>query len=319
MKYRSILVLFVAIGLGAVSVFLAHQWLGQAPQTAAAPAPEIKLNKVVVARVPLYFGNHLAHENLKEVPWPDTAVPPGAFTSIDDLIKDGEDRVVLRTIEANEPVLATKVSGFGGRATLSSVISEGMRAMTIRVNDVHGVAGFVLPGDRVDVLITREEEGSNRPFTDVLLQKVKVLGIDQEASEQKDDPIVARAVTLEVTARQSQKLALGQTVGTLSLNLRDSLNVEAEETRTVTLADLRDGEVTAPPEPPKQVVKTVVRKAAPRRSSAYSVRVVRALQATQQTVKRESASAAPAPRRTSPPPQNTAPAAPSPRPLVPGF
>ena len=115
-------------------------------------------------------------------------------------------RVVLTAIEANEPMLSSKITGPGQRATLSAVIADGMRAVTIRVNDVDGVAGFVLPGDRVDVALTRQADKNNT--NDVVLQNIKVLAIDQTADERTDKPSIARAVTLEVDSTDAQKLAL---------------------------------------------------------------------------------------------------------------
>ena len=188
--------------------------------------------------------------------------------------------------------MASKVSGFGGRAILSAVIAPDMRAVTIRVNDVNGVAGFVLPGDHVDILLTRKEGGSSL-FTDVLLQNVKILGIDQVASENLEKPKVAKAATLEVTQIQAQKLALAQRVGQLSLALRDLLNVEAELTRTITVSDLRVGEAIEPPNQdvakdvtPKKPKKPVIVKTV-RADPGLSVRVVRALKASEYKVEAE--------------------------------
>lgn len=124
------------------------------------------------------------------------------------------------------------------RMTLSSMIGGEHRAITIRVNDVLGVGGFVLPGDRVDVLLTRAA-GNEQPATDVLLQNIKVLGIDQEASEKKDAPMVARAVTVEVTSEEAQRITLGTQVGTLSLALRNASDSQPAQARTIGLNDLR--------------------------------------------------------------------------------
>ncbi|HYD29643.1 MAG TPA: Flp pilus assembly protein CpaB [Azospirillaceae bacterium] len=286
MKSRALIMLFFALILGGLSVFMARQWVQSNSGGSVAEQPGMELTTVVVARVPLYFGNQLSRENLQEVQWPRATVPPGVFPSVEELLKDGQNRVALQTIEANEPVLAYKVSGLGGRATLSSVITDGMRAVTIRVNDVNGVAGFVLPGDRVDVMITREES-QQQPVTDILLQNVKVLGIDQDASEKKDKPQVARAVTLEVTPEQAQKLTLGGTVGTLSLSLRNLANVDPASLRTITLKDLRVGEVMKDSQP-------VVAVQAPRKSTSVrssgggeggSVRIVRGINSTVVSVK----------------------------------
>jgi pilus assembly protein CpaB len=118
-----------------------------------------------------------------------------------------------------------------------------MRAVTIRVNDVDGVAGFVLPGDRVDVALTRQADKVNT--NDVVLQNVKVLAIDQIADERTDKPAIARAVTLEVNATDAQKVALASTVGNLSLMLRRAGEARAAATRRVTLGDLSNGMLSA--------------------------------------------------------------------------
>src|SRR5207244_7593385 len=120
----------------------------------------------------------------------------GNLSSPPRATKSGERRVALAAIERDEPVLSWKVTGPGQRASLSAVLGSDKKAMTIRVNDVSGTAGFVLPGDRVDVLLTRTEDKTG--YTDVLLQNVRALGIDQLADERTEKPSVAKAVTLEV-------------------------------------------------------------------------------------------------------------------------
>lgn len=271
MRKTAILMLMLAVGLGAASVYLARDWLqNQTPEpTVAAAKPAFELTTIVVAKRPLNFGDTLTGEYLNEVNWPAGNFPEGAFRSIDELIggENGENRVALRAIQVNEPVLRTKITGFGGKATLSTILEKDMRAVTIRVNDVNGVAGFVLPGDRVDVLLTRDEStGGSRNnaslITDILLQNQKVLGIDQKANDDEDKPKVARAVTLEVTPRDAQKLALASQVGSLSLALRNQTNVDPESARTVRIEDLK-GTVTVVAQP-KPVAATAP-KPAPRR------------------------------------------------------
>jgi pilus assembly protein CpaB len=128
---------------------------------------------------------------------------------------------------------------------LSAIIRDGMKAVTIRVNDVDGVAGFVLPGDHVDVLVTRQPE-KNNSNTDVVLQNVRVLAIDQLADDATDKPMVAKAVTLEVDTIAAQRLSLAGSVGALSLALRKAGELTAESTRRVSLIDLESGYATAP-------------------------------------------------------------------------
>lgn len=272
MRYRAFVMLGLALVLGLASTFLVREWLaGQAQSGPTTPA--LALTKIVVARVPLGFGAQISSEHLYLATWPADAVPKGAFTSVDDVSGLPGGRVVLRSIEANEPVLATKVSGEGGRATLSTIIGDGMRALTIRVNDVNGVAGFVLPGDRVDILLTREKRGTDAS-NDILLQNVRVLGVDQEASDRKDKPVVARAVTLEVDPEQAQKLTLAAEIGSLSLALRNHANAVEAKVRTVTLSDLRPATPAA--------VKTA--RPAP---SGHPVAIMRGTETSRVNVRRE--------------------------------
>ncbi len=190
------------------------------------------------------FGAELADANLREIDWPANALPAGAFGSKAELIKSGERRVVLSAIEVNEPILKWKITGPGQRASLSSLIENGMKAITIRVNDVLGVAGFVLPGDRVDVALTRTEsvEGQSdknkHTFTDVLLQHVRVLGVDQIADDRSDKATVVKAVTLEVGTEDAQKLVLASTVGTLSLILRPAGSNSTAQVGRITIREL---------------------------------------------------------------------------------
>jgi pilus assembly protein CpaB len=144
---------------------------------------------------------------------------------------------VLTAIEANEPVLASKITGQGQRATLSAMLGEGHKASTIRVNDIDGVAGFVLPGDRVDVMLSRQIDKGNAT-NDVVMKNVKVLAIDQVADERTDKPSVAKAVTLEVDIAGAQKLALASQIGTLALALRKAGDSEPTASRLITITDL---------------------------------------------------------------------------------
>lgn len=286
MRSQSVLVLAIAAFLGLIAVFVANALLRDEPeQVATAPAG---LAKVVVARVPLYFGSSVTSEHLKTVDWPADSVPPGAFRSVNEVLGGGT-RVALRPIELNEPVLASKISGKGGRLSLSGLIAEDKRAATIRVNDVVGVGGFLLPGDRVDVMITRALPGDNKDeqtITDVLIQNVRVVGVDQDANEAKDKPQIVKAVTVEVTQEQAQKLALGQQVGTLSLALRNLTNMASEAPRTVRLTDLRDGATSAAPV--RIAYRTVTRYRGPSRPRAVTptVEVVRGTQASNYAVNR---------------------------------
>ena len=289
MKMRAIWMLGLALVLAVTSVYLARSWIQNQvqPQIVQEAVPQIELTTVVVAATPLFFGNNIRREHLREVDWPADVVPPGSFTSIDEILgEDQEERVAMRAIEINEPILRAKISGFGGRASLSALLAPDMRASTIRVNDINGVAGFVLPGDHVDIMLTRSasdggKRNSNDLITDVLLQNIKVLGIDQDANDERDKPGVVKAVTLEVTPVQAQKLVLAMRLGRLSLALRHVTNVEAESpTKTVSLSDLKVGEANLSPQPPsseknKPAKKTTVVVKTTKKKKGPSVRIVR--------------------------------------------
>jgi pilus assembly protein CpaB len=236
MRLGSILMFGLAIVFGLAAVFLAQSWL-ESQKTLASRAPEITtpsvpMKTVVIAAQPLRFGTEIKREHLREVEWPVSATPSGTFESISDLLTNEGRRAVLSPIEASEPVLSWKVTGPGERATLSAVVEDGMRAMSVRINDVLGVAGFVLPGDRVDIMLTRDN------YTDILLQNVKILAIDQTADERHDKPKTGKTATVEVNTVDAQKLTLAQTVGSLSLALRAAGSVKAAAPRRVTMSDL---------------------------------------------------------------------------------
>ncbi|MDX8496396.1 Flp pilus assembly protein CpaB [Mesorhizobium sp. VK22B] len=239
MRANTVIMIILAGVFGVLAVVLANIWLAN-QRNAMAQSEGVKRDTVVVAAVPLKFGDTLTADKLQEIAWPAGAVPAGAFKTTKDLLAGEGAKQALQTIGANEPVLASKITGPGQRATLSAVLGEGMKAVSIRVNDVLGVAGFVFPGDRVDILLTRavHDGGTDKSFVDVLLQSVKVLAIDQVADESKDSPTVVKAVTVEVNTKDAQKLTLAAGAGQLSLALRQAAANKGETTERVTLSDL---------------------------------------------------------------------------------
>jgi pilus assembly protein CpaB len=240
MKTRALLTFLCGIGLASTSVYLVHEKLGDGPDTGLVAAePSIVVGSVVVASTDLAFGHRLRGEHLREAPWPVEARPEGSFETIEELLGDPrEERVVLKAMSKGEPVMTNKVSGFGARATLSIKLEDGKRAFSIRVNDVSGVAGFLLPGDRVDVLLTRQIGNTRDLVTDVILQNTVVLGIDQLSEEDREKPHVARTATVEVTPRDAQKLALAMQAGTLSLALRNVAAADEPKLHTVNIGDV---------------------------------------------------------------------------------
>lgn len=298
MNKRAVVMLGLAAVLAVASVLIARSWLQSQVQPVAL-VQQIQTTPVVVASSPLYYGNKIRAEHLKVVAWPSSSLPLDTFQSTAEVLGDDKPRSALRVIEAGEPILKSKVSGFGDRASLSALITPSMRATTVRVNDVVGVAGFVLPGDRVDVLLTRKLE-KGEMINDVLLQNIRVLGIDQNASQAGNEPSVARAVTLEVTTSQSQKLALAQQVGSLALSLRNISNIVAVATKTMRIRDLKGGEANKP-KVAKPVRRISATRRAPRIKRVSNVNVVRAMHTTNYEVMHEpwkSNPAAPAQNRT---------------------
>jgi pilus assembly protein CpaB len=239
----------IAAVVGGVTVIGGRYYMERAnnrPQPAVvAPAPApAPTTKVVVASQPLRFGMELSTQQLKEVAWPADALPPGASTSLADFLKGPEKRVVIAAMEPNEPVLAGKVTGPGQRATLSAILSPGMTAVTIQLGEKDGVGGLVMPGDRVNVTFTRR--GSEEQiFSDVLLQNIRVLAIDQRAEK----PVALRHATLEVMPQDAKRVALAGTIGTLSLMLRrvgeDSAGAQGKVAVKDLLPELGDADTTA--------------------------------------------------------------------------
>ncbi len=242
MRKSTLIMIVVAAVFGLMAVFVAQSWLNRQAEArlksldALAQRKPAATQTMVVAARPLRFGNELNHTALREIAWPEGALPAGSYNTAQELLAGGR-RVVLAAIEPNEPVLASKITGAGQRATLSAIIGPNMKAVTIRVNDVDGVAGFVLPGDRVDILMTRQLE-KTAATNDVVLQNARVLAIDQVADERTDKPSVVKAVTVEVDITGAQRLSLASQVGNLSLALRKAGESDSMSTRLVTLADL---------------------------------------------------------------------------------
>lgn len=251
---RALWSLLIGLMLAVVAVVGVGRMLGEQPE---AQAP-FKVVSVVVAAHDLGFGTELGKAVLTVKDWPEDSLPEGSFATIEEVLGDGEEpRVVIKPIVTGEPVLASKITGFGAKATMSTVLPEGKRAFSVRVNDVSGVAGFLLPGDRVDVLLTRQIEERDRDkldqVTDVILQNIVVRGIDQIADEDRNKPEVVKTVTLEVTPEDAQKLALAQQVGQLSLALRNIATNDTAKTRSVRVRDLVNEPAPAPA--PKQAAE----------------------------------------------------------------
>ena len=248
MPNRNLIILGVAILVAAFVVFLLNSYLTGVEERAEVQAQEQRLARIVVATQPIAFGDPLTTENVRLQNFPAGSVPQGAFRTIETALQGG--RVAVRPIVPGEPVLADKVSGTDGRAVLAANLTEGMRAVSIQINDVTGVAGFARPGDTVDVLLTRtmagDGAGAQDVMTDVILERVKVLAIDQIADEKNTQAKVGKTAVVEVDLYGAQKLALAGRLGTLSLALRNVENNQPAPLTTVTARDLGGGGLLRP-------------------------------------------------------------------------
>ena len=187
---------------------------------------EIELAKVVVATRELKFGETITEDALKQVDWPKDAFPEGAFAAVSEVVLEGNRRVITGILPG-EPILAIKITGENGRAGLAGIIADGMRAVTIPVNTVNGVGGFVQPGDRVDLVLTKEDNESGDPTAKIMMENVKVLSVDQVAGARTKTAKVAKSVTLETDTKGAKRIALALNEGRISLLLRSAGDVSS--------------------------------------------------------------------------------------------
>jgi pilus assembly protein CpaB len=225
LKAAVLLVLAVAIGLAAA--FYAAAWTSQRANIAS--------DKVAIAAVDIEPGSKLTPQMLTTIDWPSGALPQGVIHDMKTL----EDRVVKVGILRGEAILDGKLAPVGTQGGLSAIITDGKRAMTVRVNDVVGVAGFALPGTYVDVMVNAltdkdSKTGEGRQMSKTVLEHVLVLAVAQEASRDDSKPKVVSAVTLELSLEDSEKLDLARSVGTLSLVLRNQVDKRTVATSGIT-------------------------------------------------------------------------------------
>lgn len=284
MNIRTIATVAFALLFGLAAVILTQVWLGRQRTADRQTAAIEGTVPVVVAAQPIARGMALEPSLLKVVRFPEASVPAGSLSTIEQATAGGQ-RLVLRPIAANEPIMAGKITSPGGKVNLSAAMTPGMRAITFRSNDVAGVAGFVLPGDRVDMLLTRNGAGGNSEnalIAQVVVDNLKVLAVDQIDDDAEGKPVVAKAITLEATPEQAQTIALAQAVGTVSLALRQVGDAEPISNRIMTVADL-GGSRVAPQRTASGGLRQVARRAAP---SGPQVAVTRGVVVTSYTLLR---------------------------------
>jgi pilus assembly protein CpaB len=220
---RTWIMLGVAVVCGLLAVVLAAQWLTNQSSRG--------IDRIAVAATDISLGQRLTPDLVKLVDWPASSTPPGAHKDMTAL--DG--RVLRTSLLRGEAIIDTKLAPLGTTGGLSAVIGEGRRAMTVRVNDVIGVAGFALPGNYVDILVNTQRDNENNSARDnhiskIVLERILVLAVAQDVGRDETKPRVVNAVTLEVTPEQAEKLDLARSVGSLSLVLRNQMDPQAAST-----------------------------------------------------------------------------------------
>jgi pilus assembly protein CpaB len=259
MRIASFLTLVAGLGVAGGSAYLARDLLEAKYAQGEVKQCTNELVRVVVATQDIAFGKVIDAAKLDTIDWPASAVPPGGFTQLSLLLPASgtEPRRAKMAIAKGELILVSKVSNFGEKVTIVQSLGPDSRAISIKVTADTGVGGFVTPGDKVDVILTHGKSTELKTVT--IIQNVRVIGVDQDANADKEKPGIAKTVTLEVTAEDSQKLALAQKAGTLSLVLRTVENEDESILEAISLRDvLREPEPEGVVAPEEVTVRSVV-------------------------------------------------------------
>jgi pilus assembly protein CpaB len=256
---KSLLMIVVSLLFGLVAVVVAGKWVtDQARMDSTA---------VLVASRDIDVGTRLSEDMLMPTEWPSASKPIGSFQ--DPVMLAG--RVLKSHLVQGEPVLESKLAPEGTSGGLSGVIAEGKRAITVRVNDVIGVAGFALPGNKVDILVNAEDE-KRKPFARIVLEQILVLAVAQDVGRDDTKPKVVTAVTLEVSPQEAETLDLARSIGSLSLVLRNQMDNQHVDTEGRRISDLLNEIPLVVAAPTKQKQKTVYRRRKPKSPTIAVIR-----------------------------------------------
>jgi pilus assembly protein CpaB len=285
-RYRTIAVLIIAMAMAGVASFGVYRTVQKMPVKQV----EVASYKVVVATKAMRMGTRLTDRDMKVVAWPNSSPVPQSHSDIKELI----DRGLLSAVVENEPLTESKLAPLEAGAGLPPTIPQGMRAMSIKVNEVVGVAGFVVPGAKVDVLGTLKRQDDSMTRTVVSNVQVLTAGTKTDQDKAKDgQPIPATVVTLMVTPDDAERITLAQSQGQIMLALRNPLDTESPETRGVRTANLFQPQVgPAQPVAADHVAK-VARKSRPVEPAVvaapvpriYTVEAIRAAKRTEEVVR----------------------------------
>lgn len=282
MRRSSILLLLGAVLLGLLAVFAARAVLNEQRGAAGAEVPK---TFVVVAAKPMKFGDKISPDMLKTTAWPG-AVPAGAYTAARDAVGDGE-RTALRDINEGELLLPTAITGGAGRLASSTLLGPDMRAVSVPVSETSGAGGFLAPGDRVDVFLTRQF-GEDVAYAGAIVQGARVLAVGQLADTSQSEPMVVKSATIEVTAAEAQKIALAQQVGQIHLALRATGDESRVPIQTASATELFGMRPPARNESAAPAAPTAIAAAAAPRPipGGAEVRVIRGTETTSYQVPR---------------------------------
>jgi pilus assembly protein CpaB len=281
---RTLIVLIVAVGAASLASFAVYKAIERIPVREV----EIATQHAVVAAASMPMGTRLTKESVKVVDWPQRTPLPDGFADVAGVL----DRGLIAPVGENEPITESKLAPREAGAGLPPAIPAGMRAMSVKVNEVIGVAGFVVPGTKVDVLVTLRQKDDS--FSRVVVENAQVLTAgtkyDQENARKDGKPIPSTVVTLMVTPQDAERIALAQTEGQLMLALRNPLDTNTAETRGVRTAGLFGAPPAPAPTarapkkaPPPPAAVPIV--AAPPPPSVYTVEAIRAAKRTEEVVR----------------------------------
>jgi pilus assembly protein CpaB len=242
-RRRGPLLLMISLLLAALAAWVANNWLS----ARALAKPAMTQEQVVTAAIDIPLGTKLEQRHLAMIDMLPGKSPKGAYRSYAEVL----GKVTSSSVISGEMLLAARLADSGGGSALASVVDKNMRAVTVRVDDVVGVAGFLLPGNRVDVIATEKDGLGTQVRATTILSNIQVLAVDQTAAADSNQPVVVHAVTLEVTPADAEILLKGKTAGSIQLTLRNPLDESDARTKQ------------AAPEPVKAAVKVPV--AAPKR------------------------------------------------------
>jgi len=247
-KRRGLILIFLSLIMAVGAATIANQWVNGQLVSKADAEPNTQL--VVTAAISIPFATKVEGRHLKLTEIPEGVLPAGAYTDLAEV----EGKVSTTSIARGEILVAERFASHSRGSTLAALVAPDMRAITVRVDDVIGVGGFLLPGNTVDVVAARKTR-DQRAITETILKNIKVLAVDQDAATEENEPVIVRAVTLEVTPKDAEKVVKARTEGSIQLTLR---NPEEED--------------VIPPKPVKRVVKRRAPRKAPTDSSVEIIR-----------------------------------------------